>query len=60
MHFGKKVYTDTVPPLLIDGNQIKRVPCFILSGVNISSDLSWGQHVSYILKNVSKRYYIIF
>jgi hypothetical protein len=60
IHFGKKLTIDSIPPLTIDGDHIERVSCFKLLGVIISSDLSWEQHVSYILKKVSKRYYIIF
>jgi hypothetical protein len=60
IHFGKKLTIDSIPPLTIDGDRIERVSYFKLLGVIISSDLSWEQHVSYILKKVSKRYYIIF
>ena len=60
IHFGKKLKKETVSPLEINGEQIQRVQSFKLLGVILSSDLSWGQHVSYMLNKISKRYYLIF
>jgi hypothetical protein len=60
MYFGKKVSKDLVPQPIIHEENIKRVDTFKLLGVIISSDISWGPHVSYMLKKIFKRYYIIF
>jgi hypothetical protein len=47
-------------PFEINEEFIERVDSFKLLGVIFSSDLSWGQHVSYMLNKISKRYYLIF
>ena len=60
IYFGKKVGKDLVPELIINKEKIERINTFKLLGVIISSDLSWGPHVSYMLQKISKRYYIIF
>ena len=60
IYCGKKLNKDTVAPLQINGDLIQRVQSFKLLGVIFSSDLSWGQHVSYILQKISKRYHLIF
>jgi hypothetical protein len=39
---------------------IERVQSFKLLGVYISSDLSWSAHVAFLLKKVSKRFYILY
>ena len=59
-NFSKSVDRKKVPPLTNNGALIERVSSFKLLGIIFSSDLSWGQHVSYILNKVAKRYYIIF
>jgi hypothetical protein len=60
IHFGKKLSKESIPQLLIHSKPIERVDTFKLLGVIISSDLSWGPHISYLLGKISKRYYIIF
>ncbi len=60
IYFGKKVSKDIVPQVIIDEKKIERINTFKLLGVILSSDLSWGPHVSYMLQKISKRYYIIF
>lgn len=60
IYFGRRFSGAEVPQLIINGELIERVVSFKLLGVLFSSDLSWGQHVSYMLNKVAKRYYIIF
>jgi hypothetical protein len=60
IHFGKKFSKTSIPQLIINNKQIERVDTFKLLGIVISSDLSWGPHVSYMLHKISKRYYIIY
>ena len=60
IHFGKGVSNSEVPLLSINNVSVERVATFKLLGVVFSSDLSWGNHVSYLLHKVSKRYYFIY
>jgi hypothetical protein len=60
LHFGNRCDRNTVIPLTINGESIERVSTFKLLGVVFSSDLTWSNHVSYVLNKISKRYYIIF
>jgi hypothetical protein len=60
INFSKSLDRTKVSPLTINGSLIERVSSFKLLGVIFSSDLSWSQHVSYILNKVAKRYFIIF
>jgi hypothetical protein len=60
IYFGKKFNKESFSPLEINEEFIERVDSFKLLGVIFSSDLSWGQHVSYMLNKISKRYYLIF
>ena len=50
---------DLVPPILVNDLAIGRVTTFKLLGVIISSDLSWEEHVHYILGKAAKRMYCI-
>jgi len=56
---GTNNIDDDVPPLCINSRNIERVVTFKLLGVVISSDLTWDDHVSYILSKCAKRIYCI-
>jgi hypothetical protein len=60
IYFGKKFNKESFSPLKINKESIERVNSFKLLGVIFSSDLSWEQHVSYMLNKMSKRYYLNF
>lgn len=60
IYFGKRFRKDDIAPLVVGGEPLERVDSFKLLGVVFSSDLNWDKHVSYMLKKVSKRYFIIF
>jgi hypothetical protein len=60
INFSKSLDRTKVSPLTINGSLIERVSSFKLLGVIFSSDLSWSQHISYILNKVAKRYFNIF
>jgi hypothetical protein len=49
IYFVKKFNNESFSPLEINEEFIERVDLFKLLGVIFSSDLSWGQHVSYML-----------
>lgn len=59
IYFGKKFPVTAVPPINIDGTVIERVSTFKLLGVVFNSQLTWHDHVNYILSKVSKRMYYI-
>ena len=58
VHFGKKT-VDSVVPIAINGVNIERVNNFKLLGVVFSSDLSWDNHVQYMLGKAAKQIYCI-
>ena len=58
--FGKQFDASRLPILAINGSMIERVSCFKLLGVYFNCDLTWQNHVDYILKKVSKRIYFIY
>ncbi len=49
-----------LPPIVIQGEVIERVPHGKLLGLNISSDLKWHYHVTQIVKAASKKLYLFF
>ena len=59
VYFGRKYPHNAVPNLIINGASIERVHCFKLLGVYFNSDLTWTNHVSYIVSKASKRIYCI-
>ena len=59
IYFGKKVDTNVIKPVSINGVCIERVKTFKLLGVFVSCDLTWDVHVSYILGKTAKRLYCI-
>lgn len=59
VHFGRHENKSAMPLLKIDQSNVERVESFKLLGVYFSADLSWGVHVSYILKKSAKRFYVI-
>jgi hypothetical protein len=60
IYFGKKFNKEPFSPTEINEEFIECVDSFKLLGVIFSSDLAWGQHVSYMLNKISKQYYLIF
>ena len=48
-----------LPPVVIQGEVIERVPHGKLLGLHISSDLKWHYHVTQIVKTASKKLYLI-
>ena len=59
IHFGNKITIDKAPTLKICNVGIERVESFKLLGVYLNSNLTWDDHVSYILKKVAKRMYFM-
>lgn len=59
VHFGKIFSKSSVPLLYIGDDVVERVECFKLLGVYFNSDLSWKDHVSFMLAKVAKRIFII-
>jgi len=57
IYFGSKHKPEDVPNIEINSVEIERVLTFKLLGVVVSADLSWTEHVDYILKKVAKRMY---
>lgn len=55
IYFGTKFFHNDVPVLSVNDKEIERVESFKLSGVVISSDLSWQKHVENILEKSAKR-----
>ena len=53
-------FRNTVPRLIIDGNEIDNVQYAKLSGVTISSDLTWNKHVENIVTTSGKRVYMLY
>jgi hypothetical protein len=49
----------SLPALTIGGNDIERVTCFKLLGVNLSDDLRWEEHIETICTKVSSRLYFL-
>ena len=60
IYFGKKFSKDTVPLIRMKNDEIERVNTFKLLGVVFNCKLTWDDHVTYMLKKVSKRYYFIY
>ena len=57
IYFGSKHNSSEVPNISINSMEIERVLTFKLLGVVFSADLSWGEHVNYMLKKIAKRMY---
>ena len=47
------------PPLFIDGVEVERVDSFKFLGIHISSDLTWGVHVSHLQKTAQQRLFFL-
>ena len=60
IYFGKKFNKDIVPLIRMGDDEIERVETFKLLGLVFNNKLTWDDHVSYMLKKVSKRYYFIY
>ena len=54
-----KTKTSPIPPVIVNGNELEVVQHAKLLGVTISSDLSWNQHISDVVKKASKRLYFL-
>ena len=54
-----KTRTSPIPPVIVNGNELEVVQHAKLLGVTISSDLSWNQHISDVVKKASKRLYFL-
>ena len=52
--FNKSKITDTLPPVCINNNHIKRVNTIKFLGVFIDDKLSWSQHIGHIRNKISK------
>ena len=59
LYFGKKYPTDSIPNIIINGTPIERTSCFKLLGVYFNNQLTWSDHISYIVAKASKRIYCI-
>ena len=60
LNFNNRFDVDQCRPIVIDGNTIERVKIFKLLGVFFSADLSWRQHVTYIIAKANKRVFVIY
>ena len=49
----------SLPPIIIDGNNIEQVSKFKLLGVTINNKLNWDDHVTAICTKASKRLYFL-
>ena len=59
IYFGKLFSGSYVPRITINGEQIERVNTFKFLGVIFNSELSWSDHVRYMLDKIARRYFII-
>ena len=59
IYFGTKHNPSELARIHINLKEIERVESFKLLGVVLSSDLSWSEHVDYMLRKVAKRMYCI-
>ena len=59
IYFGTKPNPSEVSHIHINSKKIERVKSFKLLGVILSSDLSWEEHVNFMLQKVAKRMYCI-
>ncbi len=46
-------------PIYISGKQVEKVQSFKLLGVVITDDLTWNNHVNYIIKKANSRLYAL-
>ena len=53
-------FRNTVPRLIIDGNEIDNVQYDKLLGVTISSDLTWNKHNDNIVAKPGKRGHMLY
>ena len=59
IHLSPKTNLNSVPNIVINGEEVERVTTFKLLGVVFSSDLSWDSHVAFVLSKTAKRMYCI-
>ena len=48
-----------IPAMCSGGETLGRVTTFILLGIIVSSDLTWGAHCHYMNENCSRRLYVL-
>jgi len=51
---------ETIPSIVIDGQEIERVDDAKLLGVHISSNLSWNTHINAICSKAGQRVYVLY
>ena len=59
IYFGRKYSNLDIKPTFVGDCEIERVCSFKLLGVVVSSDLTWNEHVSYIVSKASRRIFVI-
>ena len=59
IYFGRKYNNLDIKPTFVGDCEIERVCSFKLLGVVVSSDLTWNEHVSYIVSKASRRIFVI-
>ena len=59
IYFGTKHNPSELARIHINLKEIERVESFKLLGLVLSSDLSWSEHVDYMLRKVAKRMHCI-
>jgi hypothetical protein len=59
IHFGKIYPVQTIPNACINETAVERVRTFKLLGVVFNDQLTWTDHVSYIISKASKRIFCI-
>ena len=57
--FTKAIDKQFITPININNEIVERVASFKLLGVIIRCDLSWQEHVDYIITKASKRFYVL-
>ena len=60
IYFGRRHLVSDVPELTVGGINIEKVCSFKVLGVIISQDLTWKEHVLYIVSKACKRLFIIY
>ena len=57
--FNKRNRQEQCIPIVIGNNTIESVDKFKLLGVYFSSNLTWNEHVNYVISKASKRIFVL-
>ena len=53
------VKNEQFAPIVVDGKELERVTSAKLLGLTVSSNLTWNEHISDVIKKASKRLYLL-